>query len=417
MFHHPRRPPETTVQALVRFRDTETHFPAALYLVYYYYQVIFLTIQNFFPGGPCTPGRSVSRAVLCSQVWERGPRRSPGPPTACVHRGARAKVPAAFVERSSWCLQGPRALSPLGVSNRSEIRSYRGLDGYRLHYRQWSAASPQGAPPAGAQPPAKTHIVALHGIQSHSGWYGYSSGRLAQAGYELSFLDRRGSGMNEPRRGDVDRWETWVDDVTLFLELRRAEAHARGDDVPLILLGVSWGGKLAAAVAARRPDLVDGLALLYPGLRPRIRPLPHQRVLLKLARLLGSGQKRIPIPLGDPALFTGETRWQEFIRRDPLALHEVSVAFLLANVALDEYVARQARSVRSPALLMLAGKDQIIDNVQTRALFGEFRSPAPSVIEYPAAQHTLEFEPDRDRFIDDLLQWLGRIRAGHCAAS
>jgi alpha-beta hydrolase superfamily lysophospholipase len=28
------------------------------------------------------------------------------------------------------------------------------------------------------------------------------------------------------------------------------------------------------------------------------------------------------------------------------------------------------------------------------------------IIEYPNAHHTLEFEPDPNRFIDDLLHWL-----------
>ena len=62
-------------------------------------------------------------------------------------------------------------------------------DGYRLFARHWR---PNGQP--------RGFVVALHGIQSHSGWYEYSSGRLCEAGYDVLFLDRRGSGRNFSRR-------------------------------------------------------------------------------------------------------------------------------------------------------------------------------------------------------------------------
>jgi hypothetical protein len=31
------------------------------------------------------------------------------------------------------------------------------------------------------------------------------------------------------------------------------------------------------------------------------------------------------------------------------------------------------------------------------------------VAEYPSARHTLEFEPDRERFVGDLIAWLDRV--------
>src|SRR5258708_6872444 len=87
-----------------------------------------------------------------------------------------------------------------------QIRTYIASDGYRLHYRHWE---PAAAP--------RAIVVALHGIQSHSGWFTYSSERLAEAGFEVCFLDRRGSGMNEPGRGHVIHYERLVNDVSQFL--------------------------------------------------------------------------------------------------------------------------------------------------------------------------------------------------------
>jgi alpha-beta hydrolase superfamily lysophospholipase len=282
------------------------------------------------------------------------------------------------------------------------VRTCAASDGYRLHYRRWE--------PAGAQ---RATLVALHGIQSHSAWFTYSSGRLAAAGFEVCFLDRRGSGMNELARGHAVDQERLVDDVAQFL------ADIRGGTgspslAPVILLGVSWGGKLATVTAARRPDLIDGLALLYPGLQARVRPRWDQNLRLTLAEWLGIRQKRVRVPLDDAALFTGEPRWQEMIRHDPLALHEVSVSFLLANRELDRQLPACPAAIRCPTLVMLAGRDAITDNAATTRYVRQFATRNLTLKEYREARHTLEFEPGRDKFIDDLIDWLVEVPVGSC---
>jgi alpha-beta hydrolase superfamily lysophospholipase len=286
----------------------------------------------------------------------------------------------------------------LSIVTRPQIRTYTASDGYRLHYRHWE--------PAGT---ARATIVALHGIQSHSGWFSHSSGRLAEAGFEVFFLDRRGSGMNEPARGHVVHYERLIYDVVQCLGEIRNRNPTRCRE-PVILMGVSWGGKLATVTAARQPDLIDGLALLYPGLRARFSPRWDQNLRLSLAKRMGVRDTRIRVPLDDPALFTAQPHWQEVIRTDPLALHEVTVSFLLANRDLDRELPECPAAIHCSALVMLAGKDDIIDNSATTAYVRQIATPDLSQIDYPDARHTLEFEPDRDRFIDDLIGWLGRIR-------
>ncbi len=58
---------------------------------------------------------------------------------------------------------------------------------------------------------------------------------------------------------------------------------------------------------------------------------------------------------------------------------------------------------------MLAGHDRIVDNIRTRADFARLGSRDTSIIEYPEAHHTLEFEPDPSRYALDLIDWLGRV--------
>jgi alpha-beta hydrolase superfamily lysophospholipase len=278
------------------------------------------------------------------------------------------------------------------------IGQYVASDGYRLHYRQWVP----NTPPRG-------YVVALHGIQSHSGWYDFSSSRLCEAGFEVRFLDRRGSGRNTKDRGHARHPDRLIQDVTQMLGDVCWEREKTSPLAPVILLGVSWGGKLAAITAARRPELVDGLALLYPGLRARVRPRWYQRWALNLGMLLGADRKPVRIPLDDPALFTAETQWQDFIRNDPLALHEATVGFLNISLQWDAEVNRVPGAIKQPLLVMLAGRDQIIDNLATRRYLSGLGTSHLVLREYAQAQHTLEFEPRREVIFADLIVWLESI--------
>lgn len=273
---------------------------------------------------------------------------------------------------------------------------YRASDGYLLQYRHWPAALPS----------PRAQIVALHGIQSHSGWYTYSSTRLAQAGYEVFFLDRRGSGLNRGNRGHAIHEDRLVNDVLQFLTALHSRRAREGVTAPVVLMGVSWGGKLATAVALQRPDLCSALTLLYPGIYSRALPSWWQRFSLQWAEGIGWGQALLPIPLNDPELFTNEFRWQEFIHRDELALQRVTVSFLLANFRLTQFIDERLDLLKLPTLLMLAGWDDIIDNETTKRRLVQPACPQRTLIEYPDARHTLEFEPNPDPFIDDLIEWL-----------
>ena len=272
------------------------------------------------------------------------------------------------------------------------ILEHQASDGYCWHYRRYPADRPIA------------RVVYLHGIQSHGGWYEGSCSHLAGAGFDVYFLDRRGSGLNEQSRGDAPSFRRLLDDIAEFLQwLKQDHGQAR-----TILVAVSWGGKLAGALQRRHPGLVDALALLCPGFFAQVRPPLGQRLRILLARLFRP-RRLFPIPLNDPELFTQTPRWLDFLRQDRLALHEATARLLVESVRLDGYLRFVPKHVRVPTLLMLAGKDRIIDNERTRAYVQRFASTQKQIIEYPGAHHTLEFEPEQAPFLGDLTTWLRAI--------
>ena len=278
------------------------------------------------------------------------------------------------------------------------LREHVASDGYRLKFRHWAPVNPRGI------------VIALHGIQSHSGWYDYSSRRLADAGFAVYFPDRRGSGLNGFQRGHAAHAMRLVNDVRALRELAINETVVGTVDsnaqLPITILGISWGGKLAAVVAALFPREFDRLALLYPGLVARIGPNWSQLLRLNLARTFEVVKHHIPIPLDDPALFTQVPEWQQFISHDPLALHAVSSSFLNAGRELDRELTTHCGKILQPTLLLLAENDSIIDNVAVRERVNRFGTHQLTTQVYPGARHTLEFEPNRDVVLADLIAWL-----------
>ncbi len=271
------------------------------------------------------------------------------------------------------------------------LHEFTAGDGYRWKYRRYAPAGD----PIG-------RFVFLHGIQSHGGWYARSCSTIAAAGHEVFFLERRGCGLNTVQRGDFPSFRRCLDDIAEFL-------RTLPTDRPRILGAISWGGKLGVGLQYRHPGLVDGLALLCPGFFPKVRPGLLQRLWIGRCALRAP-TRPFPIPLNDPALFTESETWREFLRSDPLALHEATARMLFQSNSLDIYLRRAKRWVRVPTLLMLAERDRIIDNARTLRYVARFPGPTDR-FEYPGASHTLEFEADGHPFVEDLLRWASRISA------
>ncbi len=275
--------------------------------------------------------------------------------------------------------------------------SFTASDGYPLAVLTWPTS---GTP--------RARVVILHGVQSHAGWYHGLGRRLAEAGFEAHFPDRRGSGVNRRERGHAPSARRLIDDLAELLTMLRA----REPSAPLALAGISWGGKLAVIAAGWYPDRVDTLALICPGLHPRVGVRLSERLQIAGALLTGrSGKVTFPIPLNDPALFTASPAGQKFIASDPLGLRVGTAGLLAASFFIDGWVARVPRKVQQPCLLMLAGQDRIVHNDRTRTYFDRLASRHKETIVYPEGHHTLEFEPDPALYTRDLADWLGRTLA------
>jgi alpha-beta hydrolase superfamily lysophospholipase len=125
------------------------------------------------------------------------------------------------------------------------------LDGHggRLVARTWEQAEPP------------SHLVILaHGYGEHVGRYEHVAAALVANGAVLYAVDHVGHGKSEGERVLIDDFERVVDDLH---ELdRRARADHPG--LPVVLIGHSMGGLIAARYAQRYGDSLTAVVLSGP---------------------------------------------------------------------------------------------------------------------------------------------------------
>ncbi len=245
-------------------------------------------------------------------------------------------------------------------------------------------------------------MLYLHGIQSHGGWYEESGGLLAEQGLTVLMPDRRGSGMNQEQRGHAESADQCLGDAletlqTLLQTTGFAAAH---------VVGVSWGGKLASALAAASPEEVRTLTLVSPGLFPKVDMTAAAKIRVAMA-LVNDRHRLFDIPLNDFRLFTSNPERIKYLECDGLMLRQVSAAFLLASRRLDRRARQLRRSGwRGGVHMFLAGRDKIIDNEQTSEWLRELGLADVKITAYAEGEHTLEFEADNSPFLGALVDWI-----------
>ena len=290
--------------------------------------------------------------------------------------------------------------TPEQIARRSkgvEIQTFGTHDGKELAYVVHRPAQLNSS---------RAAFIYLHGIESHSAWFDLAAGHLADCGYPVFSIDRRGSGLNRENRshvsGHVGRGIKLVDDVHRAVEVVRSS----GEVEEVYLIGLSWGGKYVMAYDATYPDHVDGMVLITPGMKPKVDLSLRQKLAVFTDSLFApTRQHAIPI---EPEMFTTDPEQLQYIKSDPLKLHTASAAFLMQSRRMDRLVAKMDDAKHPPMLVFLAGKDRIIDNEATRSLVNRDPSRSVKVIDYPDQTHSIQLDAPA-RLTGDIIRWVDTL--------
>ena len=283
-------------------------------------------------------------------------------------------------------------LSPI-LNTSENQRVFTTFDGKELGYVAYE------------DPNAKSEIamVYLHGVESHAGWFKITSELLQEHGYDVFCLDRRGSGINRENRGfetgHVDSYETLFSDIQTFIKSLQPQYKK------IILVGLSWGGKLALSYVLTYPNDIDALVLITPGISAKVDVTFFEKLQILVGTFIYPTLK-ITSPIEDE-MFTDSPIFLEIIRNDPLKIDVASARFYFQSVRLDRYVDRNIINNHLPTMLILAKHDPIIDNAGVEQVVAKSSKAVTSYI-YEDQKHSVQFDAP-ERLVEDIDAWLVSI--------
>jgi alpha-beta hydrolase superfamily lysophospholipase len=269
------------------------------------------------------------------------------------------------------------------------LSPFTASDGENLAVYDW--ALPPGMAMRGV-------AVLVHGLGEHAGRHARLAERLNSWGFAVRGYDQFGHGESSGPRGGLSSPLRLLDDLVDVVESTRERMES---PVPLLLLGHSLGG-LVAASAVARGLAVDALVLSSPALAARLNPV--QKLLLAV------------VPRVAPGLAVGNGLDPAFLSHDP----QVEAAYLADRLVHDRISGRLARFItlggpqvlaraaqwQVPTLVLYAGADRLVDAAGSRA----FAAAAPAGVVssqcFDGLYHEIFNEAEPRPVYARLMQWL-----------
>lgn len=243
-------------------------------------------------------------------------------------------------------------------------------------------------------------VLIVHGLAEHAGRYEHVGAAFAEAGWTATLIELRGHGHSGGKRGHVNRWSDYSDDVRAAIAGLRPGwsmlAHSMGGLVALDAIHGAGGPAAAGArvlpsrLAMTNPLL--GVAVQLPGWK-----IGAARLLSHLIPSLAMKNELDPSALSrDPAI-------GEAYLADPLVFDTGTPRFYTEMVAAIARV-NAVSTWDVPLAMYVSGQDRITDPVANEAFAGRAHA---RLTRYPEHRHELFNEFGKADIIDDVVGWLG----------
>lgn len=270
------------------------------------------------------------------------------------------------------------------------LTTFTASDGENLAVQDW--------PLAGA---VRATVLIVHGLGEHVGRYDPLARRLNGWGYAVRGYDQYGHGESGGPRGGLTSDTRLLDDLADLVDATRARMPA---GQPLVLLGHSMGGLVAARFVAQALRPVDALVLSSPALDAGLNAV-QKLLLATLPRI--APNLRVGNGL-DAQYLSHDPAVPQAYRADPLCHDRISARLARFIAEGGPATVAQAPGWTVPTLLMWAGADRLVNPAGSRA----FAAAAPRACVrahcFEPLYHELfnESEELADPVFEMLRQWL-----------
>jgi acylglycerol lipase len=270
-------------------------------------------------------------------------------------------------------------------------------NGLVYHYQHWIPQDPIAL------------VVIVHGLGDHIGRFGKLVQRLTAEGLACALYDQRGHGRSQGRRGHVERFMDWVDDLASFVHF---SASMVPEGLPAFILGHSLGGLIGINYLLVHALPIDGMVAVAPALRPTVRvPAWKIKWYARLARFFPEVAVANGIRFSD---ITNDPDAVAALAKDPLFHQRLTLwggLEILRNLErLHEYPHR----IHVPMLVLTGSEDRVVDPRETERFFEQLASEDKQYRCYPGMYHDLFHDVGGGEVLDEIALWIAD-RARHAA--
>jgi acylglycerol lipase len=261
--------------------------------------------------------------------------------------------------------------------------------GVALHFRVAEVAGP-----------VRAEVLLTHGLGEHAGRYAHVAAALAARGIRVMAYDLRGHGRSSGRRGDVEKYDDFLDD------LRAVSAQAPWSGRPVFLFGHSLGGQITLRYLQRDRPAVAGAIVASPWLRLAFAPPRWKLALARVAMRVAPGL-RFSTGMRVERLSRDAAHVQAMA--DPhLMSQRISARMYFAVAEAAAVALRGAGDIQVP-LLLLHGDADPVTHWRTTETFSQVPGPAERTLRiYPGVLHEAHNDVGRDRVLQDVADWIVR---------
>ncbi|WP_228002564.1 alpha/beta hydrolase [Nocardia australiensis] len=246
---------------------------------------------------------------------------------------------------------------------------------------------------------AKGVIVLVHGVAEHSGRYVYVGKRLADAGFAVYAPDHIGHGKSAGSNANIGSMDAAADNVAAMLDI----ASREHPDVPRVLLGHSMGSLIVLYLATRAPIDVAGIVVSAP---PLDIPLgnPLQRLF---APLLTRFTPNLGVLKLDSSMISRDPDVVHAYDNDPLVFRGKLPARTAVEILNATQLVKGRLDRLTVPLLVLHGTADAVAAPSSSTLIERSASSKDlTVIRYDGLYHEIFNEPEKDRVLGDVVDWL-----------
>lgn len=265
--------------------------------------------------------------------------------------------------------------------------NFEGHDGSELFYQTWTASE------------ARATLVVTHGISEHSESYDrcFAKGMCGR-GYNVIGWDLRGHGRSHGKRGYIDAFKTYSEDLSAFIRFLEGNgrlslpyalvSHSMGGLISMRYL-IDHGSRGAAALCLSSPLL--GISVVVPPVKDFA------------ARLLN--RVAPTFTMYNEVRYEDLTRDAEMLKtypKDPLRHEKISPSLYFSMLEMIEYVRAKGDAITIPVLMQIAGVERIVSRTHSEEFFPTLGSKNKKLIVYEDSLHEIFNDLDREKVFSDM---------------